>query len=163
MRRAYLVQSILYLLGAWHLALTSRKVEIADLEKKLKQEEEDITELRNRIAQLRSVWLPKVENMVSAIDKNFSKFFKRINCTGEVRLKTDPNDDFDKFGIEICVSYRANQPVQPLNVHVQSGGERSVATMLYLISLQTISDSPFRLVDEINQVRYQYVLLVTER
>jgi chromosome segregation ATPase len=34
---------------------------------------------------------------------------------------------------------------------VQSGGERSVATMLYLVSLQQLSKCPFRLVDEINQ------------
>ena len=32
-----------------------------------------------------------------------------------------------------------------------SGGERSVATMVYLISLQNINPAPFRVVDEINQ------------
>lgn len=33
----------------------------------------------------------------------------------------------------------------------QSGGERSVSTMLFLIALQQLSMSPFRVVDEINQ------------
>ena len=32
-----------------------------------------------------------------------------------------------------------------------SGGERSVATMVYLIALQDINPCPFRVVDEINQ------------
>lgn len=33
----------------------------------------------------------------------------------------------------------------------QSGGEKSVSTMLYLISLQNLTQFPFRVVDEINQ------------
>ncbi len=33
----------------------------------------------------------------------------------------------------------------------QSGGERSVSTMLFLLSLQQLTHSPFRVVDEINQ------------
>jgi hypothetical protein len=35
--------------------------------------------------------------------------------------------------------------------HRQSGGERSVSTMLYLIALQEFTKCPFRVVDEINQ------------
>ena len=34
---------------------------------------------------------------------------------------------------------------------MQSGGEKSVSTMLFLIALQDLSEAPFRLVDEINQ------------
>lgn len=39
-----------------------------------------------------------------------------------------------------------------LDAHRQSGGERSVSTMMYLMALQDISNCPFRVVDEINQV-----------
>lgn len=38
------------------------------------------------------------------------------------------------------------------SMRVQSGGEKSVSTMLYLISLQQLTEFPFRVVDEINQV-----------
>lgn len=34
---------------------------------------------------------------------------------------------------------------------VQSGGERSVATAIYMLSLQELTPVPFRCVDEINQ------------
>ena len=34
---------------------------------------------------------------------------------------------------------------------VQSGGERSLSTFLYLLALQDLAQSPFRVVDEINQ------------
>ena len=35
--------------------------------------------------------------------------------------------------------------------HRQSGGERAVSTIFYLMSLQSLTPSPFRVVDEINQ------------
>jgi chromosome segregation ATPase len=38
-----------------------------------------------------------------------------------------------------------------IQASVQSGGEKSVSTMLYLMSLQSLTQCPFRVVDEINQ------------
>ena len=66
------------------------------------------------------------------------------------------DDDYKKFGIQIQVKFRANEQLKALTSYFQSGGERSVSTMLYLISLQELTKCPFRLVDEINQVLCQY-------
>jgi len=49
------------------------------------------------------------------------------------------------------VKYGDNKPMKELTTF-QSGGERSVATVLYMLALQELSKSPFRCVDEINQV-----------
>ena len=68
---------------------------------------------------------------------------------GEVRLQE--SQFVAKYGIEIWVKFRDNEELQILDSHRQSGGERSVSTMIYLISLQSLSKSPFRVVDEINQ------------
>ena len=46
---------------------------------------------------------------------------------------------------------RENEPLCPLTSHRQSGGERAVSTIFYLMSLQSLTPSPFRVVDEINQ------------
>ena len=45
-------------------------------------------------------------------------------------------DDFANFGIEVMVKYRANESFAKLDAHKQSGGERSVATALYMMALQ---------------------------
>jgi hypothetical protein len=45
--------------------------------------------------------------------------------------------------------------LQVLDANVHSGGERSVSTILYLMAMQDLQRSPFRVVDEINQVRYR--------
>ncbi|KAI3988550.1 hypothetical protein MKX01_026364 [Papaver californicum] len=69
---------------------------------------------------------------------------------GEVSL--DERDmEFDKFGILIKVKFRQAGQLQVLSAHHQSGGERSVSTILYLVSLQDLTNCPFRVVDEINQ------------
>lgn len=50
------------------------------------------------------------------------------------------------------MKFRSSEELQALSAHRQSGGERSVSTMLYLMALQEITKCPFRAVDEINQV-----------
>ena len=60
--------------------------------------------------------------------------------------------DFGQYSVKISVKFRDSEQLQPLNAQRQSGGERSVSTMLYLMSLQGITACPFRVVDEINQV-----------
>lgn len=50
------------------------------------------------------------------------------------------------------VKFREAEELQVLNAQRQSGGERSVSTILYLVALQGVAACPFRVVDEINQV-----------
>ena len=56
-----------------------------------------------------------------------------------------------EYGVEIGVKFRAAEKLRRLTAQVQSGGERSVSTMCYLMALQELSPVPFRCVDEINQ------------
>lgn len=59
--------------------------------------------------------------------------------------------DFDQWSIQIHVKFRENESLSLLDSHRQSGGERAVSTIFYLMALQSLSASPFRVVDEINQ------------
>jgi chromosome segregation ATPase len=49
------------------------------------------------------------------------------------------------------VKFRRNEPLAPLSSTTHSGGERSVCTMIYMMSMQELTKVPFRCVDEINQ------------
>lgn len=62
-----------------------------------------------------------------------------------------PYGNFREWGIEIRVSFREGHKLQVLSARVQSGGERSVSTIMYLMALQGMMVAPFRCVDEINQ------------
>ena len=46
---------------------------------------------------------------------------------------------------------RESEPLTLLDSHRQSGGERAVSTIFYLMALQSLARAPFRVVDEINQ------------
>ena len=50
------------------------------------------------------------------------------------------------------MKFRDAEPLRELNQYHQSGGERSVSTVLYMMALQELAKCPFRCVDEINQV-----------
>jgi chromosome segregation protein len=49
--------------------------------------------------------------------------------------------------LEIVVGFKGGKPV-PLDAYTQSGGERTTATMSFLLALQQHVRSPFRAVDE---------------
>lgn len=119
------------------------------LEAKTNQTRNTLEEYRNQIQSLKNEWAPLIKDLVAKIDEKFSAAFERINCAGAVHL--EESEDFDKWGINILVKFRDAEKLQLLTGQRQSGGERSVSTILYLMSLQDLAASPFRVVDEINQ------------
>ncbi|KAI3866492.1 hypothetical protein MKX03_023183 [Papaver bracteatum] len=128
----------------------SRQKKIQEISKKLEADEE---ELKKRMADIHSLmeqWLPTLRNLVAKINETFSRNFQEMAVAGEVLLD-EHGMDFDKYGILIKVKFRQTGQLQVLSAHHQSGGERSVSTILYLVSLQDLTNCPFRVVDEINQ------------
>ncbi|XP_026695844.2 structural maintenance of chromosomes protein 5-like [Ciona intestinalis] len=129
----------------------SRKAEIEKLYVKVSKLEKELLTHRADRDVVRDRWISALQKIISKVNSSFSKYFAAMGCSGEVDLHTDFPDDFDKYGIRIRVKFRASSSLQELNPFRQSGGERSVSTMLYLVALQSIYNCPFRLVDEINQ------------
>jgi len=129
------------------------------LESCLKESKEKIKEIEtvledNKINMIprRDEWLSSMQSLLSKIDDKFSSYLASMGCAGDVGLYFDKEDDFNTYGISIGVKFRDREDLRQLSIYRQSGGERSVATMLYLVALQNLSHCPFRLVDEINQV-----------
>jgi chromosome segregation ATPase len=72
-----------------------------------------------------------------------------MGLAGELRIVED--GDFEKWKLEIMVKFRNAEELAPLSAQHQSGGERTLSTIMYIMSLLQLSRSPFTLVDEINQ------------
>nr|CAG8448169.1 12012_t:CDS:10 [Entrophospora candida] len=126
-----------------------RQAKIDSLRSQLETRNSTLTALNNEIAEKRQRWEPRLYELVKKISDNFSEAFDKIGCAGEVRINA--NEDYDKWGIDILVKFRDNEKLQPLTGQRQSGGERSVSTIMYLMALQELAKTPFRVVDEINQ------------
>ncbi|WVO23728.1 uncharacterized protein IAS62_005084 [Cryptococcus decagattii] len=117
---------------------------------KLDAVETELSEVRQVVTATRNKFEPALQTLVDAVSAKFSAAFKRVKCTGEVQvLKVE--GDFAQWGIKILVSYRDIDRLKVLTGTHQSGGERSLATITYLMSLSEMSRTPFSLVDEINQ------------
>ena len=92
------------------------------------------------------------EGRLGIAPARFSDYFASMGFAGEVALYEGNHEtDYANFGIDILVKHRDNLQLQKLTPHLQSGGERSVATALYMLALQELTVVPFRCVDEINQ------------
>lgn len=128
-----------------------RQEQIASLEEAVASHSSKVNEATEAINEQKASWVSSLKEMVEKISGSFSKYFTEIGCDGSVALLEDA-EDYAKYGIQLMVKFREEEDVQrTLSKTMQSGGERSVATMLYLISLQDLTSCPFRLVDEINQ------------
>lgn len=151
-----------------------RERQINKLRSKLSDFESQLGEFNYAINEVRSKWEPKLDALVKRISDAFSDSFARIGCAGQVALEkageeltpidaangerpattttgTAGDSDFDQWSIQIHVKFRENESLSLLDSHRQSGGERAVSTIFYLMALQSLSASPFRVVDEINQ------------
>jgi chromosome segregation protein len=93
----------------------------------------------------KKVWRNLLQTLLDGVNPTFQSFLEKIGATGWVRLVD--TEDIESSGIELVVGFKGASP-QVLNSRVQSGGERSSATMAFLLALQRHIKSPFRAVDE---------------
>ncbi|XP_074559308.1 structural maintenance of chromosomes protein 5 isoform X2 [Curcuma longa] len=128
----------------------NRQHKIEAIEAKLRMDESELSGCLHEINTLKESWLPMLWDLVAKINETFSRNFQEMAVAGEVSLD-EHGMDFDKYGILIKVKFRQSGQLQVLSAHHQSGGERSVSTILYLVSIQDLTNCPFRVVDEINQ------------
>lgn len=101
--------------------------------------------LIEEIGERKRIWREVLERLVAEITPIYRTVLSRVGGTGDIRLSN--MDDPEKAGIEVTVGFRGASPVL-LDAYAQSGGERAVATMAFLLALQHQLKSPVRAVDE---------------
>ncbi|KAK9474578.1 P-loop containing nucleoside triphosphate hydrolase protein [Dipodascopsis tothii] len=126
-----------------------RAATIRRLQQKVNEGNAQSDQIQAEIRTVRAAWEGELDRLVGQISTEFAAAFEFIGCAGEVRVGKP--DDYDKWAIEIMVKFRDTEQLQQLTHQRQSGGERSVSTIFYLMSLQGVTKAPFRVVDEINQ------------
>jgi chromosome segregation ATPase len=130
-------------------AFENREKEIEAKQQRLEQLAHELQTTRGQIGAIRGEWEPRLDELVAKISDGFAHNFAQIGCAGQVGVHKD--DDFEKWSIQIQVRFRENEALSILDSQRQSGGERAVSTIFYLMALQDLARSPFRVVDEINQ------------
>ncbi|MCS7115173.1 MAG: AAA family ATPase [Nitrososphaerota archaeon] len=90
-------------------------------------------------------WRTVIESLLEKVSLEYRKILAQSQAVGEVKLVN--GHDIEAAGLEILVGFKGGKPV-PLDAYTQSGGERTTATMSFLLALQQHVRSPFRAVDE---------------
>ncbi len=103
--------------------------------------EKTLEELKTRMQSWRTV----MQNLLDRVNIEYQKIMTQTLATGEVQLSN--TQDIETAGLEIFVGFKGGKPVA-LDAYTQSGGERTTATMGFLLALQQHVRSPFRAVDE---------------
>jgi chromosome segregation ATPase len=143
---------------------------IKQLQERLAALMEKDSAMADLIRETREAWETRLDELIGVISEQFGENFRRIGCAGSVVVhKADaPVEevgageegeavgegnglDFANWALHISVKFREAEPLSLLDSHRQSGGERAVSTIFYLMALQSLSRAPFRVVDEINQ------------
>jgi len=103
--------------------------------------EKALEEVKTRM----QAWRTVIQSLLDRVNLEYQTILAHVQAVGEVRLVNE--HDIEAAGLEILVGFKGGKPV-PLNAYTQSGGERTTATMSFLLALQQHVRSPFRAVDE---------------
>jgi chromosome segregation ATPase len=100
-----------------------------------------LEEIKTRL----QTWRNVMQSLLERVNLEYQKIMGQTLATGEVQLSN--GHDIENAGLEILVGFKGGKPVA-LDAYTQSGGERTTATMSFLLALQQHVRSPFRAVDE---------------
>ena len=103
--------------------------------------EKTLEEVKTRMVSWRAV----MQSLIDRVNLEYQKIMGQTLATGEVKLGNA--QDIELASLEILVGFKGAKPLA-LDSHTQSGGERTTATMSFLLALQQHVRSPFRAVDE---------------
>jgi structural maintenance of chromosomes protein 5 len=90
-------------------------------------------------------WRNVMQALLERVNLEYQRIMAQTRATGEVRLANA--QEIETAGLDILVGFKGGKPVA-LDAYTQSGGERTTATMSFLLALQQHVRSPFRAVDE---------------
>ena len=110
-------------------------------EKELKSLQNSLKDIETQIEYTQKQMDDGTNDMLDTINTHFSNLMNTLGYAGMVqKILTDDN----KNGLRILVKFRATEDLTQLSFNAQSGGEKSVATALYIIALQEMTQVPFR-------------------
>ena len=118
---------------------------IEELKVKLAQLQENKKSMLSELDSRKDVWKKAIEDLVEAVDPAYQAVLSAADASGFIKF--EQADTIEDAGLDLYVGFRGGAPTT-LDPFTQSGGERSVALMAFILSLQARIVSPLRAMDE---------------
>lgn len=116
-----------------------------DLKDKARTVEENCEKTLEEVKTRMDSWRAVMQSLLDHVNLQYQQILSQAQAVGEVHMTN--GHDIEAAGLDVLVGFKGAVPV-PLDAYTQSGGERSMATMSFLLALQQRVQSPFRAIDE---------------
>jgi structural maintenance of chromosomes protein 5 len=118
---------------------------IEELKVKLAKLQENKRSMLTELDSRKGVWKKAMEDLVESVDPPYQAVLSAADASGFIKF--EQADTIEEAGLDLYVGFRGGAPTT-LDPFTQSGGERSVALMAFILSLQARIVSPLRAMDE---------------
>lgn len=118
---------------------------IEELKLKLAKLQENKKALLAELQSRKKVWREAMESLVMSTDPVYQSVLAASDASGFIKF--EEGAEIEEAGIDLYVGFRGGAPTT-LDPFTQSGGERSVALVAFILSLQARIVSPLRAMDE---------------
>ncbi len=118
---------------------------IEGLKDKLQQLQENRKLMLRELEERKKAWRDAVVGLIEEITPVYQQVLATVEALGAVRL--EEGGSIEETGLQLLVGYKGAPP-SVLDPYTQSGGERSVALVAFILSLQSRIISPLRAMDE---------------
>ncbi|GIX65314.1 chromosome maintenance protein [Babesia caballi] len=114
--------------------------------------ETNVRELSAERERLYAEWIRRVNAIIAQVDANFGRYMQHIGdgAAGQIRLEAKL-EDIKEAKVKVLIKFHRDRDLLPLASSYQSGGERGVTTMVYILAVQHLTSNAFFVIDEINQ------------
>src|SRR5712664_470534 len=115
------------------------------LKKKAEVVEQNRSEVLGELRERFDRWKTVMDKLLEELSGKYNALLSEVESKGRIVIKA--SKDIEKAGLELYAGFKGNEPVS-LDGLAPSGGERTVALIAFLLSLQQFISSPFRAIDE---------------
>ena len=123
---------------------SERKNKLDEDVKHLKDQKKNLIKLVNNITKKKTV---RFFEVFDAINQNFKDIYSQLSEGGEAELKLEDPDNLFESGLTIKARPRGKKV---LLLSALSGGEKSIASLAFIFSIQRYDPSPFYVLDEVD-------------